>query len=266
MPGPIMMCMVTYLIQSWAFVLFLGASDFLMILRIYAMYNRSKTILSILLVIYIPTMALTIVPLVYKMTRKLYLSVHLVEVVDVRLCIVPDTTIPIPSRYLLGSRFILGALLCIFAVAKFIRESLETYKEIKQWRSNRYMELLVRESVLYFIINLLSNALISTVTSGMQSVVSIITIAILPYVVAPRFVISVREFHSRAVEHIDTGFGAVSQCVSPHLNTIVFASAGDMPLGNAESAGSEGGSEGAQVRSDEQDARMGGKVAEGASA
>jgi hypothetical protein len=94
----------------------------------------------------------------------------------------------------------------------------------------------------------------------MQSVVSIITIAILPYVIAPRFVISVREFHSRAVEHIDTGFGVVS-----HVDAIVFASAGDMPVGDAEAAGSEGGSGGAQVWSDVRDAGVGGEAAEGAS-
>ncbi|KIK97382.1 hypothetical protein PAXRUDRAFT_824967 [Paxillus rubicundulus Ve08.2h10] len=245
--------------------MFLGASDLLMIIRVFAMYNRSKTILSILFVIYISNMALTIVPLVSQMTRKLRLSVYLADVVDVPLCIVPDITIPIPSRYLLGSRFILGAFLCIFAVTKFVRQSLETYKEIKQWRSNRYMELLVRESILYFVINLLSNALITTVTSGMQSIVSIITIAILPYVIAPRFVISIREFHSRAVEHIDTGFGAASQHVSPDDN-MMFASVGDMPWGDADAAGGEGGSEGARVWPDNRDPGMGEETADGARA
>jgi ABC-type enterochelin transport system permease subunit len=42
-------------------------------------------------------------------------------------------------------------LLCIFAVAKFVRQSLEMHKALKQWRSDRYMKLLVRESILYFI-------------------------------------------------------------------------------------------------------------------
>ncbi|KIJ16532.1 hypothetical protein PAXINDRAFT_168617 [Paxillus involutus ATCC 200175] len=267
MPGPVIVRTVMNLIYLWAFPVFLAASDLLMILRIYAMYNRSKTILFFFLVIYIPTMALTIVPLVYKMTRKLYLSVYAAEVVDVRFCVLSGVTINLLRTYILASRLILGALLCIFAVTKFVRQSLEMHKVIKQWRSNRYMELLVRESILYFIVNFFANLMLLKLSPATPLGVLAITNCIFPFVLAPRLVISMRELHSRAVgEHIDSGFGVVSQRISPHANTIMFMSAVDTPADAAETAGVESRSEGAQVWSDDQDSGMDEEAAEGASA
>jgi hypothetical protein len=45
-----------------------------------------------------------------------------------------------------------------------------------------------------------------------------------PFLLAPRLIIGVREFYSQIVgEHIDTGFGLRSQCISTS-HGIVFAS------------------------------------------
>ncbi|KAF8836257.1 hypothetical protein BDN67DRAFT_1072034 [Paxillus ammoniavirescens] len=172
---------VMNLINLWAFPLFLAASDLLMILRVYAVYNRSRRILAILLVIYIPAMVLSIADAAYIMTQKLYLTV-VPDVADVRFCLSANNDIPYIqlSTYAVVARLVIGALLCVFAVAKFIRQSLEMHKALKQWRSDRYMKLFVRESILYFIANLLFQVVSYISNSRMPYIILGITVPFRP--------------------------------------------------------------------------------------
>lgn len=41
--------------------------------------------------------------------------------------------------------------MCTLAVTQFTRQSLQMYKATKQWQSNRFVNLLVIEGVLYFL-------------------------------------------------------------------------------------------------------------------
>jgi hypothetical protein len=143
-----------------------------MILRICAMYNRSRRILAILLVIYIPTLVLSITSAAYSTGQKLYLSGNVqvnrrlpahstslsaptlpsvLAVADVKICVMATNDMAHVVTYAIVARLVIGTLLCILAVAKFVRQSLEIHKALKQWRSDRYMKLFVRESILYFI-------------------------------------------------------------------------------------------------------------------
>ena len=45
----------------------------------------------------------------------------------------------------------LGALMCLLVVIQFIKESLRMYKGTKRFEFNRYMNLLVREGIFYFL-------------------------------------------------------------------------------------------------------------------
>jgi len=49
-------------------------------------------------------------------------------------------------------RFVLAATLIILAACPTLRQSLEMYKATNQWRPNRYMERLVAEGFLYFLV------------------------------------------------------------------------------------------------------------------
>ena len=44
----------------------------------------------------------------------------------------------------------LGGSTCIFVVTQFVRESHQMYKATKQFQLNHYMNLLVREGMIYF--------------------------------------------------------------------------------------------------------------------
>jgi hypothetical protein len=147
-----------------------------MILRVYAMYNRSRRILAILLVTYIPAVVLSIVfDCLHYDLNNLYLSGNvqvnhrlsahstsplsptlffqwLLRWRTSKFCVVAINDIAHIQLHIRPvARLVIGTLLCILAVAKFVRQSLEMHKALKQWRSDRYMKLFVRESILYFI-------------------------------------------------------------------------------------------------------------------
>ncbi|KAF8119192.1 hypothetical protein EV363DRAFT_1202007 [Boletus edulis] len=52
---------VMYLVSGWTFVVFISTADLVMILRVYSMWNRSRTILSILLFLYVTQTIITVV-------------------------------------------------------------------------------------------------------------------------------------------------------------------------------------------------------------
>lgn len=61
-----------------------------------------------------------------------------------------------PSPFILAevidiSQFTLGGVTCLLVVFQFIRESLQMYKATKRFQLNRYMNLLVREGVIYYL-------------------------------------------------------------------------------------------------------------------
>ncbi|KAF8122286.1 hypothetical protein EV363DRAFT_1106998, partial [Boletus edulis] len=147
---------VLYQVSGWAFIVFLSVTDSVMILRVYAMWNRSRTILSILLLIYVPQNILTVVLNGIYNNPNTYLSVTLAQVLDFSFCNV--SFINTPSRlyvYRAAPRLVLAAVLVILAVSQTLNQSFEMYKATKQWQPNRYMQKLVGDGVLYFIVYVL---------------------------------------------------------------------------------------------------------------
>ena len=51
-----------------------------------------------------------------------------------------------------GAQITLGALMCLLVVIRFIRESLQMYKTTKRFRLNHYLNLLVWEGMIYFLV------------------------------------------------------------------------------------------------------------------
>ncbi|KAF9231088.1 hypothetical protein BU15DRAFT_68631 [Melanogaster broomeanus] len=201
----------------------------LMILRIYAMYNRSRSIIVILLVIYIPVLVNLAITTVFYNTPTTYVSVTNLEVVDATFCIMAYKATFLETILRFMPQFILSILLCSLAVGQLVRESLQMHQAVKRWRSNRYLELFAWESILFLSVNLFYCVafLLNQFGSGSEANPTLLSLIsyIFPYVLAPRFVVSVRELHSNMVgRHVDTGFGVVSQCISTNHN-IVFTSA-----------------------------------------
>ena len=144
-----------------------------MILRVHAMWNQSKRIFYILLFIYLPQVIVTFVgegiynnPNTYlsgmsqvKVQAKLefqmwplpFSPVTVVQVVDIAFC---NVSLNASSKILWESialRLVLSAMLLILAVTSTLKESVMMYKATKKWQPNQYMQLFVKDGILYFL-------------------------------------------------------------------------------------------------------------------
>ncbi|KAF9230112.1 hypothetical protein BU15DRAFT_69476 [Melanogaster broomeanus] len=70
-----------YLFMIWGYIIFQFVTDLMLILRVYAMYNRSRIVLGILLSIYIPAMIILVITTALLDNPKTHLSVTDVEVI-----------------------------------------------------------------------------------------------------------------------------------------------------------------------------------------
>ncbi|KAF9233815.1 hypothetical protein BU15DRAFT_79738 [Melanogaster broomeanus] len=210
---------------TWGSFIYIIVIHLVFMLRVYAMYNRSRIVLGILLFVYIPTTISQLVLVGILNNPKTHLSVTDIEVVNMELC---------TGSYNGGTEFIISlrvlstvvnGVLCSFAVVQSIRYSLEIHKVLGKWQSNRYMKLLVQESILYFVMILLLNIMtliqtLATLSGTVQLVLEALA-QFPPYIVGPHLILSVREFHSRILgEHIDSGFGLHSQRFSTSRGVI----------------------------------------------
>ncbi|KAF8126698.1 hypothetical protein EV363DRAFT_1452740 [Boletus edulis] len=134
-------------------LVFLSAVDLVMILRVYAMWNRSRMVLYILLFIYVLQTIITVVLDGIYDNPNTHLSVTVAQVLDFSFCKVSYFNTPSTlAVYRVAPRFVLSAALVIFAVSQTLKQSFGMYKATKQWQPNRYMQKLVGDGILYFIV------------------------------------------------------------------------------------------------------------------
>ncbi|KAF8135161.1 hypothetical protein EV363DRAFT_1322657 [Boletus edulis] len=221
LPGPaeVFSCKTMIVVRGWAFVLFLGAADMVMILRVWAMYSRSRLILVSLLVLFSLQMASVLLTAAIQSDPRNLTAVTF-QILDFSVCSVdPTSFIWVKVNSILQITH--GAVLCTLAVFQFVRQSFEMYNVTKEWQLNRYMGLLVREGILYFfaafmfnLVNELASAKILQ-NSGWQLIVTVIIQYVPVFTLTPRFIMSLRELHMRDVEGrrgngFDSGFGLSS--------------------------------------------------------
>ncbi|KAF8119661.1 hypothetical protein EV363DRAFT_1440672 [Boletus edulis] len=216
-PGPLEICKLVYLSYVWGYVVFLSTADLLMILRVYAMWNRSRTILYILLLIFMIQTIITVV--VDGNYEDSNITVTIIHVLDFSFCNAFYSNASVLSPvYYITPRLVLGALLAILAVFQTLKQSFEIYKATKLWQPNRYMKKLVKDGILYFIVNVLYQTVNILNFTGFPLINTLVFlevfVAVVFYTVIPRFVISIRELYDRDIHrgfHIDTGFGVQSR-------------------------------------------------------
>jgi hypothetical protein len=230
-PGPVKMCTAIFMIGTWDQAIFLAAADLVMILRVYAMWNRSKRIIFFLLCIYVPQIIIDLVFAGVYYNPNTRLSVTVIPVANLTVCNASLTdSPPLVNLYDGMPRLVLSIMLFILVVIQTLRQSIQMYKATKDWQPNRFILQLTGDGILYFLVNILFAAALA----GLQNDVSInntslLFLTLLSYVticpIMPRFIISLRELHDRGLHvrrrGIDTGFGVPSQSGAPSM--IVFA-------------------------------------------
>lgn len=72
------------------------------------------------------------------------------QVLDFRFCVIqPGLAMWLEMAQIV--QITLGATMCLLVAVQFIRESLQIYKVTKRFQVNRYMNLLAREGMIYFL-------------------------------------------------------------------------------------------------------------------
>jgi len=205
-----------------------------MIMRIYAMWSRSKIILGLLLCIFVPE---TIIAFVFAGTfdnPNTYMSMTTTQILDISAC---NSTYNLPSPLwtYLTPTFTMSAALLILPVIRTLKESIEIYKATRRWQPNRYMKLFVRDGIFYFFVRSMYD-IQWAIGYAMQNQLELwgpftnLLSLMLLFSMLPRFIINIRELYDRDIlrhqQGIDTGFGAFSRtiaCEDGTMPTIAFA-------------------------------------------
>ncbi|KAG9316469.1 hypothetical protein JVU11DRAFT_2505 [Chiua virens] len=194
-----------------------------MILRIYAMWNQSKIILSVLLLLYVLQTITAVV--FYGMSN---LSVTITQGLNTTFCsgvlYSPFSTWSIVILHLTFS-----LALFIFPVVQTISHTLDIRKTTKRWQPNQYIKILAADGIMYFFMHLCYDVRTLTV----WRVVSLSAISVdflnasstlLLLTMLPRFIIGIRELYDRDVhrqQDIDSGFGLLSFVRVPDTTAFV---------------------------------------------
>ncbi|KAF8545892.1 hypothetical protein OG21DRAFT_1317302 [Imleria badia] len=147
-----------YAIYYWGGVIFLAAADLVMILQVYAMWNQSKRILYVLLFIYVPQV---IVSFIYTgavdnpTTFHTSVTTDQINNFNSTICSISlgNGTLSQSIHLYDGIlRLVLSVALLILAVIQTMKQSVDMYNATKQWQLNQYMQQLMRDGILYFLV------------------------------------------------------------------------------------------------------------------
>ena len=91
-----------------------------------------------------------------ELTGYLVFAIFVVSATQVSqfsFCVITDVYVPIWLQYFpVVFQITLGALMCLLTVIRLVQEFLQMRKATKHVKLNRYMECLVREGTIYFIV------------------------------------------------------------------------------------------------------------------
>ncbi|KAF8128234.1 hypothetical protein EV363DRAFT_1510561 [Boletus edulis] len=173
--------------------------DMVMAMRVYGMYLGSKFILVILVVMISTRIGLGLALLVVLLGPQSGISATEYIVSGIHLCdpnINTNTSLPF-AWDILG--IVNNSLLFLLAVGCFIKHALDMRRMLHKWKVSDLMGVLLRDSIVYFFLNVLATILFMISIWGSQNLTyySVVTAYTQneASVLIPRLVISFRENH-----------------------------------------------------------------------
>ncbi|KAG9312081.1 hypothetical protein JVU11DRAFT_7364 [Chiua virens] len=143
------------------------------------------------------------------------------------------------------AQILFSVMLCMLAII----QSIQMYRLTKQWELNQYINILVKQGVIYFLallpLNFINLLGFWNVIPGFVQYSLLMFLEYVPvFTLAPRFIISIREIHDHDVQGrrgggIDSGFGlsTLSDRDATRSEQVVFASRDENePGGNTVAA------------------------------
>ncbi|KAF9224533.1 hypothetical protein BS17DRAFT_80312 [Gyrodon lividus] len=188
-----------------AFV-FTLVGEAIMSLRIYAMYLRSKIILVVLITCILARIGVGLAVAVVIFGPHSGISATEWILSGIHVCGPSvDTASPLPLAWDITG-IIVNILLFLLAVGRFIKHAIEMRRMFHRWQVNDLLKVLVRDSIIYFFMNLVATIILMISVWGQPNNGTYFAI-ISAYsqnegsVLVPRLVVSFRENYSQDDHH-----------------------------------------------------------------
>jgi len=215
---------VLAIISQWTFFVYICAADIVMILRLWAMYDRSKTVLGILLTSYlVEIIPSTISSIVYSNPNSFVVAVN--QILDLSFCSLGASGSWYNSDGLYKAsilcQLVHAGVMCTLVIIQFKNRSVEMYRATERWQLGPLIQLLVMQGMAYFLAILMWNLVlvlcnfnILSVSMAAQSV-PLLAVEYVPIsTLTPRFIMNIRETYACGIydgrghdDGIDTWFG-----------------------------------------------------------
>ncbi|KAG1732013.1 uncharacterized protein EDB91DRAFT_704498 [Suillus paluster] len=187
--------------ENWGSFVFQMTSQAIMSMRIYAMYMQSRTVLALLTTFFLATAGLGIAVGVTVLGPKSGISATEFVLSGINVCGPSvNTASSLPLAYDIFG-LCTSVLQFALAVGRFTQHALEMRQMLHRWQVNEFMKILVQDSILYFLLNVISTVIFMISVWG-QPQDSTYFAVVTAYtqnqssVLVPRLVISFREHHS----------------------------------------------------------------------
>ncbi|KAG1774122.1 hypothetical protein EV702DRAFT_546983 [Suillus placidus] len=193
---------------EWGFSIYFWLAEAVLIWRLYALYNQSKSILYVLIGLFLLIVALSIGIDIFLYSRPEAFSVKEIVTPNVNYCTSSFNIGPMPAIYASIPVVCFDIFLVILAVLVLVRH-LRERREV-QMKPNTYVVLIVRCHIVYFLLNLTNQILMTVLWANIPPAVMSLSegfINTAPFIIAPRLIISIWNTHANdECVHVSTTF------------------------------------------------------------
>jgi len=201
-------CYALAVMLEWGFSLYFCFAEAILIWRLYALYNRSKRILCVLLGLLLPVVALSIGIDTYLYSRRSAFSVKEISTPVANYCTSSFNLGPMIAIYTSIPIICYDIFLVILAVVTLAKHLKE--RRTISMRPNTLLITIVRYHIVYFVLNLTNQILMVILWANIPApVISLSEFFInsMPFILAPRLIISIWDTHAHnECAHVSTTF------------------------------------------------------------
>ncbi|KIJ59732.1 hypothetical protein HYDPIDRAFT_118238 [Hydnomerulius pinastri MD-312] len=218
MPELVRLCIDTFKFTNWGSYAYMLALEATMILRIFAMYNQSRRLLYFLLGLFFPVVVVELVLTVLYFGPRNGMYVTDIPLPGMQICSGNFSLSPLLYVYFSIPGIVFDGILALFAVARLVQHTIDMKRDLGGWKMNVCMRMLARDSILYFMGNLIYrsfNLIPLTNLPPLYKTLAQAFCSIEPFVLPPRLVISFREYHAQIVSDSDAGSPIESMVFRP---------------------------------------------------
>ncbi|KAG1738117.1 uncharacterized protein EDB91DRAFT_465480 [Suillus paluster] len=183
--------------MEWCFSTYFCVAEVILIWRLYALYNRSKLLLYVLLGLFLPIVALYIGMDIYLYSRPLAFSVTEIITPNTKYCAVSFNMGPMPAIYASIPVICFDIFLLSLSVAILVTHL--KAQRTQKMRPNAYVLVIVRYHVIYFVLNVTSQILWAILWVNLSTPVFSLTVTFIdtvPVIIVPRLIISIWDTHA----------------------------------------------------------------------